>query len=166
MIRCSTIAGLVLLTAVAVGRTDDPAQPAKMTPRQKQAYEKLRTNLQAFPVPENLRGDKVRVASEGLRNFLSVKGQPRAEQTGILASTLANGINDGIISVDQSLEIAKAISSVLELPTITYPDVNRFVHTIDPLVQSTNLDSPSRVRLYRDAVRVITTAPNYSYNQR
>jgi len=107
-----------------------------------------------------LDGDLVLVAS-GDPN-LSNRTQP----DGTLAFVDEDHSYGGPALPGDPLAVIKELAKVLSQPKITYEDTFKFTNAIDPFVQGTGLDNASKMRLYREALRIVQTAPNYTYNQK
>jgi hypothetical protein len=141
-------------------------EPGGLTLQQKEMLKLLESKLRAVPArPESADG-QLPAVQKNMREFLALGGRPSPEATNNLARTLVRGINGGAITVPQTVGVVKELVKVLSQPKITSEDTFKFTNAIDPFVQGTGLDNASKMRLYREALRIVQTAPNYSYNQK
>jgi hypothetical protein len=141
-------------------------EPGGLTSQQKEGLKLFESKLRAVPAQPESPGDHLPAVQKNLREFLALGSRPSPEATNNLARTLVRGINGGAISVPQTVSLVKELVRVLNQPRITPEDTFKFTNAIDPFVQGTGLDNASKMRLYREALRIVQTAPNYSYNQK
>lgn len=142
---------------------EDPT--VALSDRQRKEMEKLRTNLEALPPLPNAAKIQLQSVQDQFRTLLAINNKPNPSSTDTLAATLARGINGQQISVSQALLLSRELVRALDQRTLTYRDVNSFVARIDPLVRGTGLSGPEKTRVYREAIRVLQTAPTYIPNR-
>lgn len=158
MIHRILLSALCLWASACFARADGPAASDK---QRDEPRKQLKESLGVFPVTPNVAADKVQAAKDSFRRFLAAKGAHVPEAADTLATSLARGINGGSISVAQTMDIGEAIAQYLDQPVISDSDMRAFTARIDPLVQGMNLTSSGRVRIYREALWVLQTSPNY-----
>jgi hypothetical protein len=146
-------------SAIGADKDDDP----QLSPEQNKRFKELKTSL-AAPSPLNpAEAEKqLQDVQIGLTRFLSVNNQPSTQSTSTLATTLVQGLNTGRVSWAQTVQLTKALSRALDLKSISYQDTNQFVRQIEPVVNQTGLGFSERMRLYREALMILRTAPTYS----
>jgi hypothetical protein len=159
------IAGVVVL-ALAGSLGIAAPQEAELSKEQQEKLTQFQATLEAVPQQPESADEHLANARKGLNTLLSLTNRPAENPTNALATTFVRGINRGAISVPQTVGVSKELAKVLSLPRITSQDTNKFVAAIDPLIQGTQLDNADKMRLYREALRVVQTAPTYSYNQK
>jgi hypothetical protein len=153
---------VAFVALVPVIRAADPEDDNQLSKDQKKALKVFRADLAAQPASDSERARHLKVVQERLKSFFSVTNKPSPDDTDILAATMVNATRYGQMNVNQASVLAKEIGKVLSKPEITYQDTNQFVKTIDPLVRSTGLGPNEQLRLYREAMRILTTAPTYT----
>jgi hypothetical protein len=161
-----TVATVVTVLVCTAAGTAAPEGDPKLTPQQQEKLDKLKTQLEALPVKPESADEQLPAVQENLNKFLALTNRPSREETNKLASTLVRGINGAVITVPQSVGLSKEIAKILSQPKISYQDTFKFTAAIDPYVQGTALDTAGKMRLYRQALRIVQTAPNFSYNQK
>jgi hypothetical protein len=152
---------------VALGQTTAivGVEPDGLTSQQQERLKQLEAKLRAVPARPESPDEQMPVVQKNLREFLALGSRPLPGPTNNLARSLVGGINGATISVPQSVGLVKELAKVLSQPKITPEDTFKFTNAIDPFVQGTGLDNATKMRLYREALRVVETAPNYVYNQ-
>ena len=143
---------------------ESAAAQSELSPEQK--LKLLEAKLQAVPGTPASTDEHLPAVQKNFRDFLALTSRPSRELTNNLARTLVLGISAGAITVPQSIGLTRELAKVLSQPTITPGDTFKFTNAIDPFIQGTGLDNASKMRLYREALRIVQTAPNYSYNQK
>jgi hypothetical protein len=159
---------VVAFIVVALGQTTAivGVEPGGLTSQQQERLKLLEAKLRAVPARPESPDDQLPVVQKNMREFLALGSRPSPELTNNLARTLVGGINGATITVPQSVGLVRELAKVLSQPKITSEDTFKFTSAIDPFVQGTRLDNASKMRLYREALRIVQTAPNYSYNQK
>ena len=142
------------------------AAQSEFSPEQKEKLKQLEAKLEVVPDSPEARDAHLPVVQKNFRDFLALTSRPSRELTNNLARTFVLGISARTISVPQSVGVIKELAIVLSQPKITPADTFKFTSAIDPFIQGTGLDNASKMRLYREALRIVQTAPNYSYNQK
>jgi hypothetical protein len=153
---------------VALGQTTSVVgvEPDGLTSQQQERLKLLETKLRAVPARPESPDEQLPAVQKNMRELLALGSRPSPELTNNLARTLVGGINGTTITVPQSVGLVKELAKVLSQPKITPEDTFKFTNAIDPLVQGTGLDNASKMRLYREALRIVQTAPNYTPNQK
>jgi hypothetical protein len=136
---------------------DDPG----LSTAQKKSLTQFKRDLENRPVNPNAADQYLSKVQGSLKQLFAANNTPSADCTNNLATTLYNGLNSGQISVETSVLLSKEISKVLGAKQLTYQEVNQFTRNIDPLVQQTTLGPTERLKLYRDALIILKTVPNY-----
>jgi hypothetical protein len=158
------LAVVAFLVITACGRSaDKELAPAA---RQEKTLKEFQKSLEAAPLNPLDAEAQLKQAQQQFRKFLSAKTVPAPAQTNTLAASLVHGINLGVITTPQALLVAKALENVLNLPQITIHDTYQFTRTIEPIVESIGLPNGDRMRLYREILMVVKTAPTYAPDQR
>src|SRR5262249_54300279 len=148
------------LVVLVLGRTpltaaewDDP----KLSAKQQKYLKEFQAKLEARPnnPNENEAEKYLQNAKDGLKQLFAVNNNPSAQAADVLATTLVQGINTGQISVQQSVQLSKELSKVLDLKEINYQGTNQFVRAIEPLVNQTGLTGQEKLRLYREVLVVV-----------
>jgi hypothetical protein len=150
-------------TPLANSRGQDDLTPQQ---RQKKLLAAFQNRLESPPINPNLADEHLQKVRADFRNYLSVHNRPDKVSTDNLAATFVRGVNDGQISTSQAVHLSKELGKVLDLPQITISDTRRFVASIEPLVRQTGTSGPERLRLYRELIRIVHTAPTYAPDQR
>jgi hypothetical protein len=155
---------LLAFAAVALGQTTAlmGVEPDELTSQQQEGLKLLETKLRAVPARPESSDDQLPVVQKSMRELLALGGRPSPELTNNFARTLVGGINGRTITVPQTVGVVKELTKVLSQPRITYQDTFKFTNAIDPFVQRTGLDNASKMRLYREALRIVQTAPQYT----
>jgi hypothetical protein len=158
------IRSVIAFFVVALGQMTaiTGVEPGGLTSQQQEGLKLLEAKLRAVPPRPESPDDQLPVVQKNMREFLALGGRPSPELTNNLARTLVGGINGGTISVPQTVGLVKELAKVLSQPRITYQDTFKFTNAIDPFVQATGLDNASKMRLYREALRIVQTAPQYT----
>jgi hypothetical protein len=136
---------------------DDP----DLSPQQRKYLKQLKFDLDNRPINPNASEQHMTKVQGSLRRLLAANNKPSDDCTNTLAATLYNGLNNGQISTDTALLLSKQISKSLGAQSITYQNVNQFTKAIDPLVAQTTLSPTEKLKLYRDAIIILKTVPNY-----
>jgi hypothetical protein len=159
---------LPFIVVTLVGQTTAVVgvEPGGLTPQQQEGLKLLEAKLRAIPAQPESADGQLPAVQRNMREFLALGSRPSPELTNNLARTLVRGINGGAITVPQTVGVVKELVKVLSQPKITYQDTFKFTNAIDPFVQGTGLDNASKMWLYREALRIVQTAPNYTYNQK
>jgi hypothetical protein len=157
---------LIALAFTAAAAPAQSSDEADLKPRQREDYKRLKASLQVLPVLPNVADQHYQRIRADLTRFLSATHAPAPQASDALATTLFRGVNNGLVSAPQAALLSKELSKVLDLPEITPRTVYQFTARIEPIVQSTALDSPERMRLYRQALMVLKAAPSYNPNGR
>jgi hypothetical protein len=160
------ISRLMILLTFGCLMAGSAAAQSELSPEQKQKLKLLEAKLQDVPGSPASTDEHLPVVQKDFRDFLALTSRPSRELTNNLARTFVLGISARTISVPQSVGVIKELAKVLSQPTITPGDTFKFTSAIDPFIQGTGLDNASKMRLYREALRIVQTAPNYSYNQK
>jgi hypothetical protein len=162
MLRSFGIMALSLGLALGYASSVWAEEEQKLTSEQQQILDDFQKTLESPPVKPNEKEAHLKSVQGYLGNFLGAKegGMRRASNT--LAGTLVQGVNGRLIGVSTSVALSKEILKVLSLPSISYEDTNRFIKTIDPLVQGTDLRGTEKMGLYGDAVNIIRSSPKYT----
>ncbi len=158
--RTMPVLGLAALFVLLPFRSARPAD-GDLTPRQKKDLEKLQSTLAKPPANPNLADAQRRAVQAQLQTFLSHRTRPAPQVTAVLATSLVDGVNQGQVSVSQSVALSRELARVLDLGAIGHRDVYALTGRIDPIIQSTTLGPSEKLRLYREALRVVQTAPSY-----
>lgn len=158
MMRLNSLTAFTLCLVAGVAAAD---KPPDVNAQRDATRKQLKESLGVFPVTPNVTADKVQAAQQSFRRFLAAKGAQVPPAADTLASSLAWGINGGVVSVSQTMALGDELAQVLDQPVITDEDTRAFTQRIDPLVQGMNLSSPGRVQVYREALMVLITSPNY-----
>ncbi len=137
--------------------TDDPG----LSPQQKKYLKQLKLDLENRPINPTASDQYAAKVQGSLTKLLSVNNKPSADTTNTLAKTLYNGLNSGQISVQTSVLLATELSKALDAKALTYQEVNQLTKRIDPLVAQTTLSPTEKLRLYREALIIVKTVPNY-----
>jgi hypothetical protein len=153
-----------VLTLLALGSTigaQTPADDPALDQQQKKFLKRFQTDLQNRPLNPNAAEQHLAKVQDSFRQLLAVNNQPSPKCADTLATTLYQGLNSGRIPAQTSVLLAREISKVLGSREITYQQVNQFTRTIDPLVRQTGLGPTEQLRLYREAIIILKTVPNY-----
>jgi hypothetical protein len=156
---CSTLAVLALANVILA--QDDILKDTSLSRDQKKYLKQLQKDLENRPINPNASDQYVTKVQGSLKQLFAVNNNPSPECSNTLASTLFNGMNNGQISMQTTMLLSKEISKALGAKEITYQNVNQFTKTIDPLVQQTKLSPTEKLKLYREALIILKTVPNY-----
>jgi hypothetical protein len=132
-----------------------------LSPAQKKYLKQLHADLVNRPINPTASDQYVAKVQGSLKQLFGANNTPSPQCTDTLATTLYNGLNSGQISVETTIKLSKEISKALGAERVTYQDVNAFTKTIDPLVAQTRLGPTEKLKLYRDALIILKTVPNY-----
>ena len=157
---------LILLLTFGYILVGSAAGQSELSPEQKQKLKLFEAKLRAVPGRPASTDEHLPVVQENFRDLLALTSRPSREPADNLTRTLVLGISTGTITVPQSIGLTRELAKVLSQPKITPGDTFKFTNAIDPFIQRTGLDNASKMRLYREALRIVQTAPNYSYNQK
>jgi hypothetical protein len=152
------VGGHVLGTAFA---QDSISQDKDLSPNQRKLLRQFQADLEKRPMNPNASDQYVERVQTTLKTLFSVNNQPSAQCTDILGSTLYRGLVNGQIPAQTSVSLAREISKVLGATEINYRTVNDFTRRIDPLVRQTTLGPTEQLKLYREAIIILKTVPNY-----
>jgi hypothetical protein len=136
-------------------------QDQGLSNQQKKYLKQLQRDLENRPINPTASDQYVAKVQGSLKQLFAVNNRPSGECSDILATTLYNGLNNGQISVEVSVLLSKELSKALGAKEVNYQTVNQFTRTIDPLVQRTTLSPTEKLKLYRDALIILKTVPNY-----
>jgi hypothetical protein len=141
---------------------DPPGNDPTLTKEQNKYLKQLRSTLAAPPINPDDQAKYLQTVQDNLDRFLSTYTRPSRQATNALAASLVRGLNNGQLSVNQTVDLSKAMAKTLDLNAITYQDTNGLVQSIQPIVTRTGLSGIEQTLLYADVLRVIKTAPTYS----
>jgi hypothetical protein len=157
------VIAIVVLLGLGVARGQDEQ---KLTSEQQKLLKKFQGTLEVLPVTPNVADEHLEKVRGSFRDFLASTKQPAHPSMDVLAGSLFRGVNGGQVTTAQSVGLTKAVFNVLSQPSVGYSDVNRLVNSIDPVVQSTGLSPTEKMRLYREVLVTVQTAPNYAPDAR
>jgi hypothetical protein len=157
---------LATVVILALGRAGLAADPLKddptLTKEQNKRLKELTAILVAPPINPGDQGKYLQTVQNNLDKFLSTKVQPSKQTTNALGTSLVRGLNNGEISVQQTVELSKALAKTLDANVIDYQLTNQLVRSIEPIVSQTGLNANAKTQFYADVLRVIKTAPTYA----
>jgi hypothetical protein len=157
-----------LAAAVVVGgqgttpKSTAPAGDPQLNPQQQKYLKQLQAELEKPPTSPNVADQYLQRVQTNLQALLSVNTKPSPQTTGALAGTLVQSLNNGQLTVQQTVELSKVMAKALSLPQVDYKATNQLIKTIDPIVQNSGLSGIERNRLYGQVLNVIRSAPVYS----
>ena len=140
---------------------DPPKDDPNFTKEQNKFIKELQTKLAAPPLNPNEKEKYAQAVQDTFNKLLSTKTQPSKQTTDTLATSLVRGLNNGNISIQQSVDLAKVMTKVLDSNIITPQTTFQLVRSVEPIVGNTKLSGIEKTQLYADVLRVIKTAPTY-----
>jgi hypothetical protein len=159
------LATLVIFAVGGIGLSADPP-PQKddpnFTKEQNKRLNQLKDTLGKAPVNPNDQPRYLQNVQNNLDRFLATNVQPSKQTTNALAATLVQGMNNGLISAEQTVALSKLMAKTLDSDVVGYQQTNQLVWNITPIVNQMGLDGNARTQLYAQVLRVIKTAPTYS----
>jgi hypothetical protein len=160
--RC-VLSTTFVLTLVAPSFSAEPGKPdPQLTAKQQKYLKQFQASLAVRPVNADDAPRHLQQVQDDLKRLLSENTRPWGQATDTLANTLVAGLNGGLISVDQAVQLSKQLVKVLDQKEITYQATDQFVRSIEPIVNQTGLRGVEKMRLYNNATWILRTAPTFS----